>query len=184
MNPKNSFPSIVLLSVVILVSALLVAPRFQVTAAPPAPQVEIAGPLPLPVAPVQDQKDIVRGQVRVIGDIYESRRVQWTKANGNHIGWDLPVNQMLVITDIIISKDSVYGSDEFVPFEAAFFKQEIDGGSSRQFDIAGVVLPYSHTFTTPLYIPFPEGGRLLVSREGSAQMSLILTGYLEPILTR
>jgi len=179
MNPKNSFPSIVLLSIVILVCALLFAPRYQVTAAPPAPQVEIAGPLPLPVAPVEAKKDIVRGQVQLI---HEEDRVQWTKANGDQLDWNIPVNQMLVITDILISKRD-NSLNDFDKFQVAFFHQT-DEGEMREFDISGIILPYSHSFTTPLYIPFPEGGYLNVHRETNINLSIIITGYFEPILTR
>jgi hypothetical protein len=45
-------PLVILVSAVILASAIVLAPSISATAAPPLPQVEVAAPLPLPVAPV------------------------------------------------------------------------------------------------------------------------------------
>ena len=137
---------------------------------------------PIPVSVQESTKEIVWAQERLI-DANEIKSVSWRKLDGA-IFQLVPSGYDLVITDILVSTDAVYG-DPSNPYDVAFWLQDGQGGSSRLFDIAGSSLPFSHSFTTPFVISEDLGLGLSASNLVQPDLTnfnkVLLTGYLAPV---
>lgn len=167
---------------------------------PPASQVEVVAPLPMPVAveggtvsvsaadplPVALQKkEIVRAEIDLpnqSADPFDATSIGWASMDGNFFR-EIPEGYALHITDIIVSSNDLFANptvDE--PFDLVFVHIRSDG-KGRALDLGGIGLPYSHSFTTPLFFPQlnAEGGSLGITRLSDERLNVIITGYIEPV---
>ena len=146
--------------------------------------VEVEASSALPVEVQEDGKEIVQAEVSLTSKAnsdLDATSIFWTRPDGTGFT-DIPEDHILYITDILVVRTPTTLSDD--NFQVVFSIIEPGGIVSRAFDVGGSSsnLPYSHAFTTPKFVRFPDAGHELgVARVTDESLEVTLTGYLEPI---
>ena len=149
-----------------------------------ADPVEVEASAPLPVEVQENGKDIIQAQVSLpfeADNDLDASQIFWARPDGTSFS-EIPAGHILFITDILVARTPTTLSDD--SFQVVFSDIAPDGVVSREFDIGGssTNLPYSHSFTTPKFVRFPEAGHELgIARVTNESLEVTLTGYLEPI---
>ena len=139
---------------------------------------------PMPITVQKNSNDTLVGIVDLTEegeDDLDARAIHWKRPDNTAFSI-IPEGYALFVTDIIVSYHST-PTPSFDEYFHLVFVAMYSTGAGRLFDIAGTGLPYSHSFTTPIFFPSltERGGKLGITRTTDDRLKVILTGYLEPI---